>query len=690
MDSVLTRPAQYVKGVGPRRAVLLARLGVETLGDILFFLPRSYEDRSNVLPIAKLRRGATATVAGRIVGSALKGPIYRRYVSVELDDDSGRLVLTFFNRNYLAEKFAAGGTVVATGKVTSFRKRLQMVNPAFEHDMAEESDLVSLSDPIVPIYPLTEGLTQPQVRRIVKSALDAGLGAVPEILPADFRRDRDLVERRRALGDAHFPSEMDDSARAWRRFKYEEFFVLEVALALRKRAVKASGASPVVTSPKVDERIRRLFPFRFTGAQDRVVGVIVADLARREPMNRLLQGDVGSGKTAVAAYAMLAAVASRAQVALMAPTEVLAEQHYRTFASLLKNARVRMRLLAGSRTPADRRADNRALASGAIDIAIGTHALVEGDVAFRDLALVVIDEQHKFGVVQRSTLRQKGLAPHVLVMTATPIPRTLMLTVFGDLDVSIIDEMPPGRGEVVTRWVREKGRDKAFESVRGELAEGRQAYVVYPLVEESAKLDLDSAVQMHRVLSAETFADFEVGLIHGRMSSAEKERVMRGFRRGRTDVLVATTVVEVGVDVPNATVMLIEHADRFGLSQLHQLRGRIGRGAMRSYCLLFGDPATDEARSRLEIMTQTADGFRIAEEDLRLRGPGQFFGTRQHGLPELRYGDIIADYPLLRLARREAFELVDADPHLACADWRALRRAVLDRYAATLDLAEVG
>ena len=661
-ESPLHKPLQYLKGVGPKRAELLGRLGLSTLKELLYYLPRDYQDRSQLTPIRDVKFGATATIKGRVLDVGLKPTRGRRtLLEVLVSDDTGTIAATWFNQPFLAEKFRKGQEVLLHGKIACY-KYLQIINPEFEFSEEEEASLSPSG--IVPIYPLTEGLGQGYLRGLARRALEECGPHLEEVIPPSLQRLRRLMPVQEAVREAHFPSSMEAMKRARKRLAYEELLLFQVAVALSRSRLKQEKGYAFSIGPNVDAHVRRLFPFRLTGAQERVIGDIRRDMESPRPMNRLLQGDVGSGKTVVALYAMLAAVANGFQTALMAPTEILAEQHYRTLLRYLAHARVKVALFVGGSSNSSNRKENlEALAEGGIDIAVGTHALISRDVHFKRLGLVVVDEQHKFGVLQRAGLRLKGNRPDVLVMTATPIPRSLSLTLFGDLDVSIIDEMPPGRVPVKTVWVSRRRLQEAHEFLRCRLREGRQVFVVYPLIEESEKLDLRSAKEGEKLFQS-YFPEYKVELLHGRMGSAEKERIMRDFREKRIRVLVSTVVIEVGIDVPNATVMVIEHAERFGLAQLHQLRGRIGRGAEQSNCLLFAEPGSPEARKRLEVFTRTNDGFIIAEEDLKLRGPGELFGTRQHGLPDLRAADIVRDLPLLVQAREDAFRLVEADAAL--------------------------
>jgi ATP-dependent DNA helicase RecG len=691
MASSLEQSVTVVKGVGPKVAERLGELGIATIRDLLWHFPRLHQDRSHLTPIAELEVGEMGATTGRVCQVRLNR--WRRgkaVLTAVVEDDTGQIAAVWFGMPYLKKTIQEGTRLVLWGKVTQ-KKRLSMLVPEFEivpEDGRQDAETLNV-DRIAPIYPATAGVGQKRFRRLLRRALDDFGDAVPEIFPDAFREERRLLPIREALEQLHFPDALKAADLARRRMVYQEFFLLETAVALRKRAIQEDLEGVVFKiDDRIDTRIRRRFPFRLTAAQERAVADITADMAQARPMNRLLQGDVGSGKTVVAAYAMLAAIAHKHQAALMAPTEILAAQHHRTLGRLLKGSRVRTLLLTGGATAAERRRSLTAIRAGEVDLVVGTHALIQHDVEFDRPGLVVVDEQHKFGVLQRAALRWKGIHPDVLVMTATPIPRSLALTVFGDLDLSTLDELPPGRQPVQTEIVPREGRPDAFARIRRELEAGRQAYVVYPLVSESDTSDLKAATAMVEHLQRDVFPNHSVGLLHGQMKPEEKEQRMAAFRTGGDRVLVCTTVVEVGLDVPNATVMVIEHAERYGLSQLHQLRGRIGRGEHASTCFLMVDDA--EASEKLEILADTGDGFRIAEEDLKLRGPGEFLGTRQHGLPPLAVGDFSQDIQLLLEARRDAFKLVASDPKLKRRSHKALRTEVESRFAQVLELAAIG
>ena len=705
----LQTPLQYMKGVGPRRAADLQRVGLSTVEDLLHRFPVRYEDRGAFQTIATLRPGVVATIAGEVVGCGLRPTRRPRFKIFEMlvRDQTGSLRAIWFNQPFLNDVFHPHQRVILFGKLELTSHGLQLQNPQYEilrgdDDAAAggpgpvptDSDETLHTGRIVPIYEKTGQLTAKVQRALVHQALAQLPPQLPDPLPPAVRERQQLIDRRTALHDVHFPPEGTPAdtlnafrSPAHRRLIFEEFFLFQLGIVLRKRRSEAErkGRSVVITDA-IRESARRVLPFRLTGDQKKVVKEIVDDMQRPQPMNRLLQGDVGSGKTIVALLAALVAMENGFQVAFMAPTEILAEQHYINIRRLLEASRFRIALLTGS-TPAKKRRELQAeLAGGSLHLVVGTHALVEEPVGFRELGFVIIDEQHRFGVIQRATLRAKGQHPDVLVMTATPIPRTLALTTYGDLDVSVMREMPPGRHPIKTIAKPETRRDEIYAFIRRQVEEGRQAYVIYPLVEESEKVDLRAATEMADHLAQDVFPDLRVALLHGRMKQDAKDRVMQAFARGEYHILVSTTVVEVGVDVSNAAVMLVEHAERFGLSQLHQLRGRVGRGPHQSYCiLLYQYPITDQGRERLKTLTETTDGFLIAEKDLELRGPGDFFGTRQSGLPTLRVGDLMRDHRIMEEARREASAALD-DPGQA----ERLAAFVRESWAQRFGLVGVG
>lgn len=677
---------RYIRGVGPRRAEKLRRLGLHTAADLLLAAPRRLEDRRSLTPISQLQRGTRATVSGEVVRVRARELNRRRHlITLLIADDGGTLEATWFNQPYLADRFEEGQHLVLTGKVDSDRMLVRMNSPEFEVlESAEEPEAEGelpysqlAFGRLVPVYSLTEGIGQRFMRRLAWRVLEDHAGSWPEAFSDVYRRERRLLPIADALRGLHYPDDESHHKAARRRLVYEELLVLQLILALRRARLCARG--PVkryeVTS-RVDQRIRSRLKFTLTADQERSVAEIVRDLAREQPMNRLLQGEVGSGKTAVAAYACLAVVAGGSQAAVMAPTEVLAEQHFRTFSNLLDGSRVKIVLLSGSSRAAERRKRITAVASGEADIVVATHAVIQDQVTFKELGLAVLDEQHKFGVAQRGSLARKGPAPHVLVMSATPIPRTLAHAFYAHLDLSAIRELPGGARKVTTRVVTERGRAKILDFVKRRLARGERAYVIYPAIAESEEHDLAAAETGHRELSG-FFGPGRVGLLHGRMKADRKREVMERFRTGDVDVLVSTTVVEVGVDVPEATVIVIEGAERFGLATLHQLRGRVGRGRLkRSWCLCVARNRTRESMARLKAFAATMDGFRIAEEDFKLRGPGQFLGERQHGLPELRFADLLEDGAMVELARRDARKIVDSDPDLENREHLKLKKRI--------------
>src|SRR5687767_6037681 len=690
----LSTPLQFLKGVGPRKAADLKRAGLGTVEDLLYRLPFRYEDRSKMQPIASLRPGAKAAVFGEIKSAQLATTRRRgfRIFHAVLGDASGGIRCSWMNQAYLADILQPRTTEVVFGEVKLDSSGLHFLNPEFE---VVSDDLSGLNvGRIVPFYERTGTVTPNMQRRLVRQVLDDLPHQLPDLLPAEMRTRRRLVDRRLALEGAHFPAgeeRVEDlnafRSPAQRRLIFEEFFLYQLGHAWHRHAAGVEAKPHRIT---VDDRVRRsaasVLPFTLTPGQRTAIKEIVDDLQKAAPMHRLLQGDVGAGKTIVALLASVVAMENGLQVALLAPTEILAKQHYATLAKLLAATRFRVDLLTGAVPGTEKFTIHANLARGSTHLIVGTHALVQEQVTFHQLGLVVIDEQHRFGVAQRAAMRAKGLRPDVLLMTATPIPRTLALTDYSELDVSKIVGMPPGRQPIRT-WVKpESRRDEIYQLIRRELTAGRQAYVIYPLVEESEKIDLKSATEMADHLQVEVFPAYKVALLHGRMKQDVKDRVMHAFAAGHLHILVSTTVVEVGVDVPNASVMVVEHAERFGLSQLHQLRGRVGRGPWESHCiLLYQSPWTDDARERLKAMASTSDGFVIAERDLELRGPGDFFGTRQSGLPKLRTGDLVRDRDIMEDAHREARHLVESGGLTP-----ALISFVQDRWQGQFGLIEVG
>ncbi len=720
-----TVPIRFARGVGPKRAMLLEKVGVRTVEDALWYLPWRYEDRSVITPIGQLVPGARATICGAVGKTELKRTARRSLTifDVIVEDTTGGLRALFYNQPYLEKLLRPESRVMMSGLVSVGRRGwadLRMEAPHYEI-LGEEAELPLHVGRIVPIYHETKGLTSRQLRVLQKGLLDQYRGSLEEILPVSLRDAHRLPSFEAAAAAVHFPppaenlEALNGGTTAWhRRLAYEEFFLLELALAARHRSVKVEtkGIQFDTQTPLV-QRLRELLPFRLTLAQECVLSEIQRDMAAPRPMNRLIQGDVGCGKTVVALCAMLIACASGYQSALMVPTEILAEQHYVTLRRLMQMLGLEVVWLKSGGVAKTRAAVLRAIEAGEAHMVIGTHALIQKGVRFAHLGLAVIDEQHKFGVLQRKTFLEKGYHPDVLVLTATPIPRTLAMTVYGDLDVSVIDALPPGRKPVRTLLFRESERRRAYRLLLDEVRAGRQGYIVYPLVEESEKVDLRAAMQAVERLQASEFRTVRMGLLHGRLKTAEKERTMAAFKAGEIQVLAATTVVEVGIDIPNSTVMLVEHAERFGLAQLHQLRGRVGRGAHQSYCLLLmsggGDTQfrgqrekgrgdgwlrdlagpSSAARQRLEALVKSTDGFVIAEEDLRLRGPGEFFGVRQWGLPEFRVASLQRDGEILDQARKDAFRLLASDPGLTQPSHRLLRAALLRRWQAKVDLGSV-
>lgn len=701
-----TTPVQYLKGVGPRLAQLFEKKSLYTAWDMLFNLPIKYVDRRRLYSVRDLPLGKRQTFIGTVQSYAVR-PIRgrgKRILEMFVTDKTGAAKITFFkfNEASLKRRFPVGSRVLFFGDVRAYRGMKTMVHPEMEPWDVEDSDKMRDIFKIYPFYSLTEGLYQNTVRRIMQKNLEALIGLVRE----DPRSVRDSGDVQVSLAEAfryvHAPPEDADIERLneqrsvyHQRIIYDEFFYLQVGLLFKRYRQAKQKAFVIVNEQKLAKAALKSLPFKLTGAQEAALETIKRDFASGSPMNRMLQGDVGSGKTMVAFLSALYAIESGFQVALMAPTEILAEQHFKNLVEFEERLGIRIDLLTGSTKQKNRDRIVTDLKQGRVNLLIGTHALIEPDVVFDNLGYVIIDEQHRFGVMQRARLKNKTRAkegevmPHLLVMTATPIPRSLSLCVYGDLDLTTISEMPKGRKPIVTKVFREKQRPRMYEFIRREIEKGHQAYFVYPLVEESEKMDLKDATLMHKHLS-EIFSQYRVGLIHGRVKAAEKEAIMKAFKEGQLDILVSTTVVEVGVDVPNSTVMVIEHAERFGLSQLHQLRGRVGRGSEKSYCFLVAAyAASEESHYRLKIMEETCDGFRIAEEDLNIRGPGEFLGTRQSGMPDFRLAQIVRDSHLLNAAKRRAEEILKEDPELALGKNQKIKEIMLERWGKRLDLSLV-
>jgi ATP-dependent DNA helicase RecG len=675
----LETEVQYVKGVGTKLAQVLSKLNIYTLGDLLFHLPRRYEDRRQFRKIAHARPGDAVTVSGKLVTVDNVKVRNLTLTKAYLDDGSGVLELVWYNQPYMKDTLnkLRNSQIVAYGIIKESPYGLQMETPEWEDlpDGADPESLLSVNR-IVPIYPLTEGIRQKRMRQIIWNAVQYAHLA-PEILPRSVRERLGLMPIQQAIAQIHFPDSEQAIDPARQRLVFEEFFLMQLGVGMqRQRTRQERGIAMRIDADRLNEMLHRIVPFELTNAQKRVIREIWSDMAQPHPMNRLLQGDVGSGKTIVAAAAILAAVDNQYQAAIMAPTEILAEQHYINLHRLFQPLGISVELLVGRLSNKQRQQARERIATGRGMVAVGTHALIQEGVEFARLGLAIIDEQHRFGVLQRAALRDKGVMPHVLVMTATPIPRTLTLTLYGELDVSIIDELPPGRKPVRTHWKTPEERLKVYAGVRKLVEQGRQAYVICPLIDESDKLQVRAAEQMAEHLQKDVFPDLRVGLLHGRMKPAEKEAIMDAFRAGELDILVSTTVIEVGVDVPNAAAIVIEDADRFGLAQLHQLRGRVGRSDHQSYCILIANPKSDDGQRRMEIMTRTNNGFLIAEEDLRIRGPGEIYGTRQSGMPSFRVADLVKDMRLLEVARQEAFHLLEQDPDLSRPEHAALLEAV--------------
>ncbi|VAW30534.1 ATP-dependent DNA helicase RecG [hydrothermal vent metagenome] len=678
----LAQSVTAVRGIGPKMAEQLTKLGASTIAEMLYIFPHRFDDYTLMKPIHKLAYGETVTVIGTIWETrARRSRSNQVIVQSVISDGTGKVQVTWFNQKWLVDKLKAGMQIVISGKVEQYLGR-----PVFNSPEWEPLELDPLKTRrIVPIYPLTKGLSSNRMRDIMRGVVNHWGARVADPLPIDLRQRQKLLLLSEALQQQHFPDSQQALHEARRRLVFDDLFLLQLGMqGFRQEWQSQSSVEIVVEAAEAEtavlDQFQQSLPYTLTAAQQRVIKEISDDIATSTPMNRLLQGDVGSGKTVVAAAALLLAAKAGYQSALMAPTEILAEQHFNGLQPLLEPLGVQVCLLTGSTAANEKERIYSELANGQIDLAIGTHALIQENVSFKNLALAIVDEQHRFGVDQRKALRDKGpsdgeLNPHLLTMSATPIPRSLALSLYGDLDLSILDEMPPGRQEIKTYWIPTRERERVYSFIRKQVATGRQAYIIYPLVEESDKVDAKAAVAEHERLQKEVFPTLQVGLIHGRLSSSEKEAVMRAYHSGQINILVSTSVIEVGVDVPNSTVMLIDGANRFGLAQLHQFRGRVGRGEHQSYCILVADSETAVAEERLGALTQTNDGFALAEKDLEIRGPGQFFGRRQSGLPELRLASLL-DMDMLQIAQNEAKAIAEKDPKLEQPEHQLLRQQV--------------
>ena len=677
MNSLLNS-VQFIKGVGPQRLKSFHKLNIHTIRDLLYYFPRTYFDRTKIKTVNEALKAVginpeeEQTIEGKIMTLGLNKITWRKSVfQMAIGDSSGIIYATWFNQPFLKNNFHKGEHIILSGKIKQYKEKPVMETPEYEV-IKDENQQPIHSGGIVPCYPLTKGIGQKYLRKITKIAVEKYSGQLVNTINSVTNRPAELLPVAEAVKQIHFPESESMIKKAREALTWEELFLLQISLAKRYYSIKRNPVrNSIKISDELDSRIKQRIPFTLTQSQEKVISEIKRDLTSAYPMNRLLQGDVGSGKTIVAIYAILSAIGNHTQVALMAPTEILAEQHFQTINRLLENSKVRIAFLSSGIKRKERQDKIELIKKGGIDLVIGTHSLIQKDIIFKNLSLLIIDEQHKFGVEQRETLRSKGEKTHTLVMTATPIPQTLTYTIFGDLDLSTIDQMPPGRKPIKTMLRSTSKLSESFNFIRQKIHEGRQVYFVYPLIdnqeekiEELAKTTLKSATQMAAYLKKSAFPQYNIQLLHGEMPQQKKDKIMNDFRSGKIHILVSTIVIEVGIDVPNACVMVIDHAEHYGLAQLHQLRGRIGRGAHNSYCLLFGDFTTPQAEKRLMIMEQTNDGFRIAEEDLRIRGPGDFIGTKQSGLPEFKIADLSRDLDILRKVRQPAFDIVKQDPEL--------------------------
>ena len=682
---------QYIKNVGPARAKVLSEIGLEDSEDLLYYFPRRHLDRTTVTAISLLKKDMITTIVGKVETCGERKTRKGKLFQAILSDGTGFLTLLWFNGvPYIKKSIKIGDQFAVHGKI-EFYNGLQIVHPEYDKLNIDDDPLNTGS--VIPLYPLTQELQKAGIenrffRKIIRRMLKE-INNIPDFFPPKFLQKNKLVSRYEALHWIHFADKEKDVKRAIYRLKFDEHFFLQLLMALKKESNCRVGTKPLdKTGPHV-KLIYDQLNFELTDAQNRVLKEIRTDLGKPITMNRLLQGDVGSGKTIVAVLAAAIAIGNNVQIAVMAPTEILVRQHYESFKKFSEIGKITCAILVGNTKEGERKKVIDALKTGRIDLIVGTHALIQKDIEFKNLGLVIVDEQHRFGVVQRGDLVEKGLNPHFLAMTATPIPRTLAITYHGDMDLSIIDELPKHRKPVITKKIDPERLKNVYNFMNNEVSKGRQCMIVYPLVEETEKSDLAAAVEAYETLSRTAFTDVNVGLIHGRMKKEEKDNIMNEFSDNRIKILVSTTVIEVGIDVPNATVMLVEHADRFGLIQLHQLRGRVGRGSEKSYCIFVQRDITENSRKRLDIMERTNDGFVISDEDLKLRGPGEFFGIKQSGFFKYKIADLVMDGPIIKSARKAAFDLVAKDPHLRNRSFIELRRHFLKKYQHMLDFVNI-
>ncbi|MDI6758962.1 MAG: ATP-dependent DNA helicase RecG [Candidatus Omnitrophota bacterium] len=723
MKTLLNTPIRYLKGIGPKRAKIFTKLGINTVEDILYYFPRRYEDRRKFSRICELKENQIQTIKAQILSKGEQQSFYRqnfRIVKLTVGDNTGKINCVWFNQPYLKQYFKLGSTLILYGKIERYAGLLQINNPEFEivcEEEANKEESLNIGR-FVPVYTVTKGITQRYLRVLIKSGLDEYLPKAGDCLPYDIRARNNLLNLSMSLINIHFPENLDLQAKAYERLSFEEFFSFQAALALRKLKKKEKlGIAHQINASLLNNFIASL-PFKLTASQEKVIDEIKTDMVKPLGMQRLLQGDVGSGKTIVATIASMAALQGGYQAVFMAPTEILAKQHYEKISSQLsvlspsttlradderplttletnqtigsQQKIIKIGLLTSSLKNKEKERQYQEIKEGSIGLLIGTHALLEEDVKFKNLGLVIIDEQHKFGVGQRSLLPKKGVNPDVLIMTATPIPRTLAITLYGDLDLSIINELPAGRLPIKTLHFKQKDKAEAYNIAKEQLKIGKQAYVIYPVIEESYVLDIAGAKKMSQELKSGEFKEFGLGLIHGRLKQEEQDEIILKFKNKELDILVSTTILEVGIDIPGVTCMIIENAERFGLSQLHQLRGRIGRGKDESFCVLISDDLTPEAEARTKAMLKYSDGFRIAEEDLKIRGPGEFFGSRQSGLWELKIGNPLTQMHLLKRAREEAIKLVSLDPHLTARQNILLKQRLIQRFPGYESLISAG